>query len=518
MDTDQSAALEFLADPATHGGATVERIDTHISVVVLAGDRAYKLKRAVTFDYVDFSTLDRRRQCCQQELLLNQRTAPRLYERVLAVTRETDGSLALDGSGPAIEWVVEMHRFRQEDLFDRLAAQEQLPAAAMGPLAEEIASLHQSAAVRADHGGLAGMRWVVNGNTAGLTEFGEGVIDRAALNEVAKDSEQELWRQRDLLEARRQSGYVRQCHGDLHLRNIVMLDGVPALFDAVEFNDDIACTDVLYDLAFLLMDLWRRRLRAHANAVWNRYLARTMDWAGIPLLPLFLSCRAAVRAKTSATARRVELDGRRRGELDVMAREYVALARQLLHPPPPAIVAVGGLSGSGKSTAAAGLAPTLGAAPGAVVLRSDEVRKRLCGVPASHHLGPDGYLPQVSERIYRDLAEHAARIVRGGQSAIVDAVHASPQDRERIRRVAVELRTPFFGFWLEAPHDTLADRLTRRQDDVSDADLDVLRMQSAQAPGEIAWCRIDASHSPSHVLDAIGGLLGRSYSVPAHQS
>ena len=184
-----------------------------------------------------------------------------------------------------------------------------------------------------------------------------------------------------MLERRRESGFVRQCHGDLHLRNIVLLDGRPTLFDGVEFNDEIACTDVLYDLAFLLMDLWRRRLPRHANTVWNRYLVETADFDGVSLLPLFLSCRAAVRAKTSATAAQLQHDVQRRNELEGMAREYLAMAERLLHPPHPCLVAVGGFSGSGKSTLALSLAPSVGAVPGAVVLRSDETRKRLCGVP-----------------------------------------------------------------------------------------------------------------------------------------
>jgi aminoglycoside phosphotransferase family enzyme/predicted kinase len=515
MDSgDQSAVLAFLADAATYGGVDVERIDTHISVVFLAGDLAYKLKRAVRFDYVDFSTLERRRQCCEQELVLNGRTAPQLYRRIVAVTREAAGGLALGGSGQPVEWLVEMRRFQQDDLFERLAARHLLPLSTMAPLADAIVSLHGSAAPRPDHGGLAGMGWVVKGNNAGLHEFGGSIIGESLLKQLADDSDQELTRQADCLEARRQSGFVRQCHGDLHLRNVVLLEGVPTLFDGVEFNDEIACTDVQYDLAFLLMDLWRRRLPAHANVVWNRYLAHTTDWAGIRLQPLFLSCRAAVRAKTSATASRVEQDGSRRRELETMAREYVTLAGQLLHPPAPALVAIGGLSGSGKSTMAADLAPALGAVPGAVVLRSDEFRKRLCGVPALQHLGPEAYLPDVSKRVYGALTDAAALIIRGGHSAIVDAVHGSPSDREHLRRLAAELNAPFFGFWLEAPTEMLAARITRRHDDVSDADVDVLRRQTALELGQTDWVRIDASQPTEQVLARTVDLLGRTYSPP----
>ncbi len=216
-----------------------------------------------------------------------------------------------------------------------------------------------------------------------------------------------------MLDARRQSGFVRQCHGDLHLRNIVLLDGRPTLFDGVEFNDEIACTDVFYDLAFLLMDLWRRQLPRHANVVMNRYLSETGDADGLSLLPLFLSCRAAVRAKTSATAARLQSDAGQRESLQSLARQYLAMAGELLHPPRPSLIAIGGFSGSGKSTLALSLAPHVGAVPGAVVLRSDEIRKRLSGVSPLEHLDASGYSPLVNERVYtsarRDRGAHPAQ-------------------------------------------------------------------------------------------------------------
>jgi hypothetical protein len=186
----------------------------------------------------------------------------------------------------------------------------------------------------------------------------------------------------------------------LHLRNIVMIDGRPTLFDAIEFNDEIACIDVLYDLAFLLMDLWRRQMPRHANIIWNGYVTDTDDVGGIPLLPIFLSCRAAVRAKTSATAANLQGDPQRKRELQDMAREYLAMAQRLLQPPPACLIAIGGLSGSGKSTLARALAPLIGAVPGAVVIRSDETRKQLCGVDPLQRLGPEGYTAEMSRQVY----------------------------------------------------------------------------------------------------------------------
>ena len=497
---DQTSIIDFLAAPSTHGGVTVEHIDTHASIVFLAGARAYKLKRAVRFDYLDFSTSERRRALCEAELRLNRRAAPTLYRRVVAVTREDDGSYALAGNGKPVDWLVEMNRFPQEAVFDRLALVGALGVELMPPLAAAIADFHNSAEHRRDHGGRAGMSWVIDGNAAGFAEFGRACLDPSAASRVTDDSRRELTRHAELLERRRQSGFVRQCHGDLHLRNIVLLDDTPTLFDGVEFNDEISCTDVLYDLAFLLMDLWRRRLPRHANTVWNRYLVETADFDGVCLLPLFLSCRAAVRAKTSATAAQLQHDAQRRSELEGAAAEYLAMAGHLLHPPQPCLVAVGGFSGSGKSTLALGLAPSVGAVPGAVVLRSDETRKRLCGVPLLQRLGPEGYSPHVSERVYATVAEQAALVLRAGHSVVVDAVHARAADRRVIEQVAEAASVPFIGQWLDAPESLLIDRTAQRRSDASDADADVVRMQRALDLGAIRWSHLDASVPAAAVL------------------
>ena len=507
---DQSDVIGFLADTSSHGGAPVDRIDTHASVVFLAGDRAYKLKRAVRFDYLDFSTPERRRALCEAEVRLNRRTAESLYRGVVAVTRAGDGSYALGGDGAPVDWVVEMTRFSQDALFDRLASTGALPLELMPPLGDAIARFHAAAEHRVDRGGRAGMSWVIDGNAAGFAEFGRECLDPSTARRVTDESRRELERRADLLERRRVAGHVRQCHGDLHLRNIVLLDGKPTLFDAVEFNDQISCIDVFYDLAFLLMDLWRRKLPRHSNVVWNRYLAESADLDGIPLLPLFLSCRAAVRAKTSATAARLQTSSARRAELHGTAREYLSMAEQLLHPSRPSLVAIGGLSGSGKSTLALGLAPSVGGVPGAVVLRSDETRKRLCGVPLRQRLGDDGYSSQVSERVYASLAERAAQILRNGHSVIVDAVFLRSADRHAIEQVAAAASAQFIGLWLDAPTEVLIERTAQRRNDPSDADARVVHVQRTRSTGDLSWQRIDASVPLDSVIsDAIDALRKR---------
>ena len=505
----QSAVIGFLASAASHGGGTVTRIDTHSAIVFLAGNRAWKLKRAVQYDYLDFSTVERRRVACEDELRLNRRTAPTLYRGVSPVVRQADGALAIGGPGVAVDWLVEMNRFDEDQLFDRLAARRELGLDQMRPLAEAIAQFHAGAQPRPDHGGRAGMTWVVNGNAEGFAGFGASVLDSATCERVTDEALRVIERQAALLEIRRAGGLVRQCHGDLHLRNIVLLDGRPTLFDAIEFNDEIACTDVLYDLAFLLMDFWRRQLPRHANAVWNAYLAETGDHSGLCLLPLFLSCRAAVRAKTSATAAWLQENPGPKRELECAARDYLTMAHRLLHPPPPSIAAIGGFSGTGKSTLALALAPGIGAAPGAVVLRSDEVRKRICGMAPLERLGPEGYTPAVSQRVYAALAAQAGAIARAGCSVIADAVYARPADRKAIEQVAIDAGVPFLGTWLEAPEPLLLERVRHRAADASDAAANVLRMQHTEGAGRITWQRLDAT-APADVVSTSAARMAAS--------
>ncbi|MEZ5316893.1 MAG: AAA family ATPase [Vicinamibacterales bacterium] len=508
--SDQHEVVSFLASPETHGGETVERIDTHTARVFLAGRRALKLKRAVRYDYLDYSTPARRHAACEAEVRINRRTAPDLYRGVVAVTREPDGGLALGGEGEPVDWLVEMVRFDQAGLFDRLAARRALPPDLMPPLATAIARFHREADRRYDHGGRAGMQWVVDGNADGFATEGRTILDAEAAAALTRDARAAVDRLGDRLDARRRDGFVRQCHGDLHLRNLVLLDGVPTLFDAIEFNDEIACIDVWYDLAFLLMDLWQRDLTRHANAVFNQYLGETDDRGGLPLLPLFLSCRAAVRAKTSAAAAGLagQADAARRAMLAIQSRRYLALARTLLAPSPPRLVAIAGLSGSGKTTLALGIAAGVGAAPGAVLLRSDELRKRLCGLNPLERLGPDGYAPAVTERVYRELRTRAHEALDAGLSVVIDAVYAKPEERQALEAIATDAGVPFQGFWLEAPAEQLMARVAARTADASDADAEVVRAQLARDAGPVAWRHLDASGPADTVAARAREVLG----------
>jgi hypothetical protein len=508
----QDACVAWLMNPATHGGAAVERIDTHSAIVFLAGERALKMKRDVRYDYLDFSTLERRRRACEAEVRINHPAAPSIYRGVVAITRQPDGSLALDGPGEAVEWLVDMRRFDQNGLLDRLAAREALDLGLMRPLARAIAAFHAQAARRPDHGGSAGMRWVIDGNARAFADQGRGILDQHSCARLVDQSRAMLERHRALLDARQQAGFVRQCHGDLHLRNLVLLEGEPTLFDAIEFDDRIACVDVTYDLAFLLMDLWHRRLRRHANMVFNAWTFDTGDLGGLALLPLFLSCRAAVRAKTSATAARMQADPSKQHDLESLAAQYLKMAGHLLEVPAPRLLAVGGLSGSGKSTLAQALAPDLGGAPGALLVRSDEIRKRLLGVDSTTRLGPEGYRDEVTVEVYEAMAKTTETALAAGRTVIADAMHRTPATRQAIEAVARRAGVPFTGLWLDAPASVLLTRVATRPAGVSDADVGVLERQLTGSVGSMDWIQLNASEPEADVARAARthcGLAGR---------
>ncbi len=520
---DQREQIQFLLQPGAHrlaAGSVVERIDTHSAVIFLAGSNAYKLKRAVRYDYLDFSTADLRRRACEAEVSLNRRTAPDLYRGVRSVTRATDGHLELDGRGTPVDWLVHMHRFDNAGLMDRLAVAGQLDIGAMSSLAQEIARLHDGAERVGEPGGRDGMAWVVDGNARGFSEDGRGVLEQVECEHLVQLTRRALERATPALDRRRHHGFVRRCHGDLHLGNIVMREGRPVLFDAVEFNDLISCIDVLYDLAFVLMDLWRLTLERHANVLFNAYLsdacaadADLSQYDGLSLLPLFLSCRSAIRAKTSAAGSALQVDARRREALAQQARQYLHFARQFLETPAPQLVAIGGHSGSGKSTQARRLASSVGPPPGAVILRSDVLRKALFGVPERTRLGNDAYSPHVTEHVYDLLARRAAAVLAAGHSVIVDAAYERATERERIADVAVAAGRPFSGIWLEAPVRILTERVTERQGDASDATAAIVAAQLARDPGPMRWTVVDAAGTAERTEAAVTAELGLTRSA-----
>lgn len=509
---DQTEVIAFLSRPDSYPGGVrrVERIETHASVVFLAGERAFKLKRAVRFPYLDYSTKELRRRFCHAEVRINRRTAPDIYLGVVAVTRDSEGHLHLGGAGAPVDWLVEMVRFDQDVLFDRLAQQGVLDRFAMEDLADAVARFHEQAERRPDAGGAGAIAATIESNTRSFAECPPGLFDPDKVRRLGEASWRALAKVEALLEARRQAGFVRHCHGDLHLRNIFLHHGHATLFDAIEFSDQLAAIDVLYDLAFLVMDLDHRGLNRLASILFNRYFDVVGDADGLAAWPLFLSMRAAIRSHVSGVATASQSHPAAAAALRKEARDYLELALAYLRPRTPRLIAIGGLSGTGKSRLGRDLAPFLDSVPGARIVRTDCTRKRIAGVPLGQRLGPQGYTPEMTERTYRAVFDECRRVLAAGQSVIADAVFAEPEEREAIERVAEEAGVPFHGLWLEAPVEVMEERVTHRHRNVSDATAWVVRLQLEHDTGEIRWSRLCTAGAKEEILAEALRMLGLS--------
>ncbi len=437
----------------------------------VGADCAWKLRKAVRLPFVDFTTPQARKAAALREFELNHAWSPSLYRRVAAVTQEPDGP-ALDGPGPVIDHVVCMAPIAPGDFLIEQARDETLTPATLDELGDLVAAMHHALA-RSD--AEVRLQPIVEGNVETALKAGLPAARITAWHDAitARLAELTPW-----LARRAQDGFIRRCHGDLHLRNLCRHQGRLMAFDALEFREDMATIDLGYDLAFLLMDLDLRVGRPAANRVLNRYLARTGDIGLLPGLAVFLSMRALVRAHVSANS----------GEPHAAYLDY---AEAVLQPQPAIALGIGGLPGSGKSTLARSVAPSLGAAPGAVILRSDEIRKRQHGLAPEQKLGPEGYTEaathQVMERLFADMRSALA----AGHSVIADTSFANPGHRTQAARAAGT--APFLGVWLQAPLGVLEARITARHGDASDATLSVLHKFAAHDPGHGAWIALDAT-------------------------
>lgn len=493
--------LAFLDDPRTYGEDSVESIVTHASRVFLAGDRAYKLKRPVSFPFMDYSTLAKRKESVHEELAINRRTAPDLYVYAAAVVKNAGRwrlTRKLEPDDLVVDWLVVMKRFEQSCLYSAIAERGELRDAHVDSLRDAMLELHQrtpSAAVAWKDA----MDWVVKDNCDELTTFAPVFRDQDTLHRVIGLTQTQFRANQSLLERRADQSWVKRCHGDLHLGNVAYLDARAVLFDAVEFNPRLATIDVLYDSAFVLMDLMARGFPDQAFRLMNGIMDRFNDETGLALLPLYLATRALIRAKVTASIAADDSSEEARR----IATHYLEQAEPYLEAANPVLIAIGGLSGTGKSTVARGIGPGLGPPPGARWIRSDVIRKLQAGVSETTTLPDSQYGPGTSRPVYEEMAGRARCALEAGRSVIIDAVFAKPEERERMGELAADLGTPFIGVWLDADLELRRQRVSRRRGDVSDADVRVVGEQEGLDPGPITWHRVPAGDNTLREVQAV---------------
>jgi aminoglycoside phosphotransferase family enzyme/predicted kinase len=495
IPSEQQDVTEFLSGLA--GGPPRE---THISAVFIGHDTVWKLKKSIKMPFLDFRTRASRAHFLQRELELNSQAAPGIYRDVAGIERQPDGTLGF-GEGDPIDYVLRMARVPDQDFLDVIADEGRLTSVLLDALGDVVAAYHAARPSLFGRDNVELMRRITEGNT------------HSALQARLPSDDVLAWKRKmmALIDARRSGlaarschGFVRRCHGDLHLGNLCLWDGKPVPFDALEFDEDLATIDVSYDLAFLLMDLNYRVGRAAANRVMNRYVARTGDAGLVGGLALFLSQRAMVRAHVLAATGK---DG----------SAYLAAAVAYLAPADPLTVAIGGLQGTGKSTLARALAPELGSAPGALVLRSDETRKRLWGVAPEAHLPAEAYAPAANTATNDALVQQARIAAEAGHSVVIDATFLDVA----VRREIVPAARPFLGIWLQAPLALLEQRVAARTGDASDATVAVLRRSAQDDPGAGGWLAVDATDAAQAlvtvrqaVVDALAETPLRTSSAP----
>lgn len=510
--------IRRLLEPAAypHPADAVELIETHISWVLLAGAFAYKIKKPVNFGFLDFSTLEKRRFYCEEELRLNRRLAPDIYLGVLPLTGSADNP-HLDGKGEAFDYALKMRRFPQDARLDHLLETDQLTPAHVDRLAQNLAAFHHSlppADASAPYGAPERVMHPMEENFEQMRSPLMEASDLSALDRLQARTRHEFERLRPLLAERKQNGFIRECHGDLHLGNIVLLRGEPVPFDCIEFNDNLRWIDVVSDLAFAVMDLTDRGRPDYSCRLLNGWLEHSGDYQGLRLLRFYQVYRAMVRAKVAAL--RAGQAGPGSEALDKMRQEYrgyIALAGRLSRTAAPALIITHGFSGSGKTTLTQPLVEQLGA----VRLRSDVERKRLFGLQSLEKSasGLDGgiYTPDATARTYRRLSELAKQVIEAGHPAIVDATFLRQQQRDEFRTLAERLNVPFAVLDFQAREETLKKRIRLRAEagkDASEADLAVLEKQlaskeplAAEERDYVVTVETEAPHAADGLLAAL---------------
>lgn len=465
--------------------ACVQVFETHLSWVLVAGESAYKLKKALRFDFVDFSTLEARHFYCEEELRLNRRMASDLYLGVIRITG-TSTHPVIDGPGDPIEYAVKMRAFQQEALWERRIENGILGADEVDGLAKMISELHSNASIAPGDtlwGAPDTLQACASENLAQIDTVVNGEDERRELTELKAGGETLQRSLRAMFVQRKARGFIRECHGDLHCGNILTIDGRVQVFDCIEFNESLRWIDVMNDLAFIAMDLQFRDRPDLAARLVNRYLEISGDYEGLAVLRYYQTYRALVRSKVAfLRARQFPAESKEGSASRVLAKSYLDFAARYLAPQRKAIMITHGYAGSGKST----FAGLLLEAVGAIRLRSDVERKRMHGLPPASGAGASPetglYDPGITRALYDRLLTLARKIVEAGIPVIVDAAFLRHWQRRLFQSLAVELDAPFIIFDVRADPDTMRMRVlerARQGKDASDAGVEILAHQLA---------------------------------------
>jgi len=502
---DQIKLVAFLKEPKNypHSVQHITHIETHISHLFLTGDFAYKLKKAIKFDFLDFSTREKRKKFCNEEIRLNSRFAPEIYVQVVPIL-EAGEKLFFESEaseGIEIDYLVKMLQFDQSTLFDRLAAEGHLNDSLLIQITDEISNFHLKADNQPSFWGVESVERILESSLAECAPYCENQTEQTKLNLLRQSLLAKFVSLQKVI-LNRQTTHVRALHGDLHLRNMCIFKGKVQLFDGIEFNPELSNCDVWADIAFFIMDLMFRNLRESAALVWNRYLEATDDFEGFKLLDLYVSYRALVRAKVAFLTSGAAVDETSKNKARDEGGAYLDLAIDSLKKGKTCIVAIGGISGSGKTTIASELAKRV---PG-VHLRSDAVRKHIAGISLLEQGSEEVYSDVMSEKTYNGLTERARHVLRAGYIVFVDAVFSSLKQREEIEELARSLSVPFVGIWCELPSELAMERVRLRKGDISDANEDVVAMQESilkeSSPlGKPRWHHLNTSQQKQVSID-----------------
>ena len=513
---DQSAVIAALSEQSAYGFKPKHKIfvkETNISNVFLTGEKAYKLKRGVKYPYVDYSTLEKRQAACRKELELCEKFAPGLCHGVEEVVSDKKGRVFLrsacsDKKAEVVDYVLVMHEFEEDMLFENMVDRGDLDRFEMMDTAEKIFNSHKNAEIITTRNPLDIIRGRIYENNAMIRCFVPDVFDEEDVDALEAEQLETLERYRDLLLKRQTDGKIRWCHGDLTLRNLAMWNGQVVPFNPIEFYDDLTQIDTMYDFAFLLVEMESKGQRRLASILFNHYMALSEDWDGVPVLPLFLSCRAAVNAYVFAQ-RSVEIKDKHEAMLMAnRAYEQLVISKRFLEHQKPVLVACGGLSGSGKSRIARESAPFIGNPPGAVIVRDDVLRKNMMNTGLEENLNVSEYKPEIEEEVFKAVCEKCRYMLASGQSVVADALFHKPEQRRAIEALAREMQVDFKGIWVDAPLDVRIERVTQRKRNPSDVrSAEELKQQLDIDVGPVTWEKIDTSGDRMTTLTRVRTLL-----------